>query len=211
MTETEITSATYDQIATDFAARWAGGEALAPERARFAALLSPGAYVLDIGCGPGRDTFHLRELGLRASGLDRSRGMLAEARGRGLPLMLGDMRALPVRAGALDGVWACASFLHIPKRDGPAVLREFQRALRSGGVLYIAVKQGAGERWVEYGPGQQRFFTFYSPDEFDQLLATSGFSMLEGWSNDDPRGRPEGWLNRLAAADHRPSKPESRG
>jgi ubiquinone/menaquinone biosynthesis C-methylase UbiE len=198
MIETEITSATYDQIAADYAARWASTEALAPERARFAALLRPGARVLDIGCGPGRDTVHLRELGLRASGLDRSRGMLAEARGRGLPLVLGDMRALPVRAGALDGLWACASFLHIPKSDGPAVLREFQRGLRPGGILYIAVKEGADERWVEYSPGQRRFFVFYNTGELDKLLIANGFSIVDGWVNKDSRGRPEGWINRLA-------------
>jgi ubiquinone/menaquinone biosynthesis C-methylase UbiE len=206
MSETTITSATYDQIAADYAARWASGEELASARARFGALLGPGARVLDTGCGPGWDTVRLRELGLRACGLDRSRGMLNEARGRGVPLLLGDMRALPLHDGALDGLWACASFLHIPKQDGPAVLREFRRALRSGGALYIGVKAGVGERWVEQGPaqqspGQQRFFAFYQADEFDQLLADSGFRLLDGWINKDSRGRPEDWINRLAVAD----------
>jgi SAM-dependent methyltransferase len=210
MTEAEITSATYDQIAAGYAARWASSEVLAPVRARFAALLGPGAHVLDIGCGPGHDIARLSELGLRACGLDRSRGMLAEARGCGVPLALGDMRALPLRGGALDGLWACASFLHIPRRDGPAALREFHRTLRPGGILYIGVKQGAGERWVEPTPGQRRFFTFYSADELDGLLAGSGFSVLEGWIADDSRGRPEGWINRLATADHRPPTTDHR-
>jgi SAM-dependent methyltransferase len=198
MIETEITSATYDQIAADYAARWVSGEPLALARSRFAALLGPGAQVLDAGCGPGWDTARLRDLGLRACGLDRSRGMLEQARGRDVPLALGDMRALPVRAGALDGLWACASFLHIPKSDGPAVLREFHHVLRPGGILYIAVKQGVGERWVEHSPGRQRFFVFYSADELDQLLAESGFAVLEGWIGKDSRDRPEGWINRLA-------------
>jgi ubiquinone/menaquinone biosynthesis C-methylase UbiE len=202
MVETEITSATYDQIAADYAARWSAGEPLAQARSRFAALLSPGARVLDAGCGPGWDTARLRDLGLRACGFDRSRGMLGQARERDVPLALGDMRALPVRAGALDGLWACASFLHIPKSDGPAVLREFQRVLRPGGILYIAVKQGAGERWVEHSPGRQRFFVFYSPDELDRLLAKSGFAVLDGWLTEDSRGRPEGWINRLAITNH---------
>jgi len=211
-TETEITSATYDQIAADYATRWASGEVLAPVRARFAALLAPGARVLDVGCGPGHDTARLRELGLRVYGLDRSRGMLAQARGRDVPLALGDMCALPVRSSALDGLWVCASFLHIPRRSGPVVLREFHRALRHGGILYIGVKQGDGERWVEFGPGQHRFFTFYSADEFDGLLAESGFRVLEGWIAEDSRGRPEGWINRLATliADHRPPTTDHR-
>src|SRR5262245_55651105 len=95
MTETQITSATYDQIAADYAARSPGADpaTLAEIRTRFAALLAPGARVLDIGCGPGWEAARLHALGLRTFGLDRSRGMLAQARVWGAPLLLGDMRA----------------------------------------------------------------------------------------------------------------------
>jgi ubiquinone/menaquinone biosynthesis C-methylase UbiE len=198
MAETEITSATYDRIAAGYAARWAGAEPLAAVRARFAAWLGPAARVLDIGCGPGWDSTRLRELGLRVYGLDRSWGMLAEARQRSRMLVLGDMRELPVRDGAFDGLWVCASFLHIPKRDGPAVLRAFQRALRPRGLVYIGVKEGEGERWVEQSVDGRRFFAFYQEAELDRLLAQQGFSIREGWLADDSIGRPERWINRLA-------------
>src|SRR5689334_20509677 len=111
MTETHTTSATYDRIAADYAAQAGRNDALADSRRRFAARLAVGARVLDIGCGPAHDTVGLRDLGLRAAGIDRSRGMLAQAP-VAVPLLLGDMRRLPVRDGALDGLWVCASFLH---------------------------------------------------------------------------------------------------
>src|SRR5437762_13806471 len=104
--------------------------------------------------------------------------MLAVARRAGAPLLLADMRELPVRDGALDGLWVCASFLHIPKRDGPAVLRAFGRALRPGGILYIGVKQGDGERWVEHSAGRRRFVAFYGESEVDERLVAHGFTML---------------------------------
>jgi ubiquinone/menaquinone biosynthesis C-methylase UbiE len=200
MTETAQTSATYDRIATEYAVRSAGAdlETLSRMRASVVVRLAPGALVLDTGCGPGWDAARLRELGLRACGLDRSRGMLAEARGHGIPLVLGDMRALPVPNGALDGLWVCASFLHLPKRDAPAVLAEFQRALRVGGLCYIGVKQGRGERWVVGEAGDERFFAFYQEEELDGLLAAQGFRNVEGWVEPDSRGRPEDWINRLA-------------
>ena len=202
MTETLITSATYDQIAGDYAARSPGAipDTLAMIRDRFAALLAPGACVLDVGCGPAWEAARLRALGLRACGFDRSRGMLAEARALGVPLLLGDMRALPVPDGALDGLWVCASFLHIPRRDGPAVLREFCRALRPGGALYIGVKEGGGERWIEHSDGRQRFFVFYQADELDALLAAHGFTVVHGWLDPDSLGRRERWINRIAIA-----------
>jgi ubiquinone/menaquinone biosynthesis C-methylase UbiE len=202
MTETQITSATYDQIAADYASRAAGAapETLAIIRERFVALLAPGARVLDVGCGPGWEAARLRDLGLRAYGLDRSRGMLAEARALRVPLLLGDMRALPLPAHSLDGLWVCASFLHIPKRDGSAVLREFSRTLRPGGALYIGVKEGDGERWVEQRDGHRRFFAFYRPDELDELLAAHSFTVVESWIDVDSLGRPERWINRIAIA-----------
>jgi SAM-dependent methyltransferase len=212
MTETHTTSAAYDQIAAVYAAQAGRRDALAESRRRFAARLALGARVLDVGCGPAHDTAALRELGLCAAGFDRSRGMLAQAahppspalvtaseREFGtLPLLLGDMRCLPIRAGALDGLWVCASFLHIPKRDAPAVLKELRRALRPGGVLFISVKRGRDERWIAHGAGGQRFFAFYQEDELDTLLAAAGFAVREGWLDADQLGRPEPWIVRLA-------------
>jgi ubiquinone/menaquinone biosynthesis C-methylase UbiE len=200
VSETSTTSATYDQIAAEYAACWADkADAMVTARQRFAARLAPGARVLDVGCGPGRDTAELRMLGLNACGFDRSRGMLAQARQRGrLPLLLGDMRRLPVPDGALDGLWCCAAFLHIPKRDGPAVLHEFRRVLRHDGTLYLSVKQGDGERWHAKEYGLQRFFAYYQPDELDALLASAGFAIAECWADADSLGRPEAWLSRIA-------------
>jgi hypothetical protein len=110
------------------------------------------------------------------------------------------MRRLPVRNGALDGLWVCASFLHIPMRDAPGVLRELHRALRPGGVLYIGVKQGDGERWVEHESGRRRFFMFYQEDQLDAQLRSAGFAIRESWASADSRGRPEAWIARLAEA-----------
>ncbi len=200
MTETQLTTASYDRIAADYAAGWARrADPMVMARARFAARLGPGARVLDVGCGPGGDLAALRGLGFRASGFDRSRGMLAQARQWSrLPLLLGDMRALPVRAGVLDGLWCCAALLHIPKHDSYAVLAEFWRALRPGGVLYISVKQGAGDRWHDDGDALQRYFVFYQPTELDELLSLGGFAIAERWTDPDSLGRPEAWLGRIA-------------
>jgi ubiquinone/menaquinone biosynthesis C-methylase UbiE len=197
MTETATTSATYDHIAADYAAQSGRNDALAESRRRFAARLVAGARVLDVGCGPMHDTAGLRALGLRAAGIDRSRGMLAQAPSE-LPLLLGDMRRLPVRDEALDGLWVCASFLHIPKRDAPAVLAELRRTLRPGGVLFISIKRGQGQRWIAHGAGGQRFFVFYQEDELDSLLADAGFTVRESWLDADHLGRPEPWIARLA-------------
>ena len=126
-----------------------------PYRGRMIGMRLREARVLDVGCGPDHDAAQFQACGLRAYGLDRSRGMLREARQRtDVPLLLSDMRCLPFCDDTFDGLWVSASFLHIPRRDNLAVLRELGRVLRPEGVLSIGVKEGNGERYVSNNVGQ---------------------------------------------------------
>ena len=98
--------------------------------AAFAKLVLPqGGRILDLCCGAGR---HLRPL--RAVGIDRHLASL-----RALPAACADMRALPVRSGALDGVASFfSSFGYLESDDEDlAVLREIARTLRRGGGLFL--------------------------------------------------------------------------
>src|SRR5690348_14368613 len=76
------TRAAYDRIAPAYVERNGGPPPpqLIATRDRFAAMLPPGARVLDLGCGPGIQTAWLRERGLRPVGGDLSTGMLEQAR-----------------------------------------------------------------------------------------------------------------------------------
>src|SRR5688572_20877674 len=73
--------AAYDRGAAQFAEQY---ESISPDRYLdwLVAALEPGALVLDAGCGSGRDTAALRARGIQALGIDRSSGMLSEARRR---------------------------------------------------------------------------------------------------------------------------------
>ena len=53
-----------------------------------------------------------------------------------------------------DGIWACASLLHVAPADLPDVLRRLQRALRPGGVMFFNFKYGQGQR---HSPDGRRF------------------------------------------------------
>ena len=153
--------------------------------------------MLDLGCGPGRDLRWLDGRGFRPVGLDRSGGMLAHAAHHAgdVPLIRGDMARFPLRSGAADGLWACASFLHIPKRDAGQVLGESARVLRPGGLLGLTVKRGDQEGWTE--TRGRRFFAWWQPDELAAALAAAGFTVRWRASTPDPLGR-EPWLERLA-------------
>jgi SAM-dependent methyltransferase len=196
LAEISATTAAYDRVAESYAADWAGLETvLAPQLERFAAALAPGALVVDVGCGPGRDLRALAGRGLRVVGLDRSAGMLRQARLRcSLPLIRADMVRMPLRPHAVDGLWLCASFLHVPKRAATGVLAELARVLRPGGVMALGVKQGDGEGWTE--TRGRRFFAYWQPGELDVALVGAGLTVLEAETVALDNGS---WLWRLSA------------
>jgi SAM-dependent methyltransferase len=198
--DTAETVASYDRAAEQFAARWSD---LRLDRAldAFAGRVTGRRRVLDLGCGPGRDVHFLTQLGCQAVGLDLSAGMLAQARSRlpAVPLVRADLRRIPFSPGAFDGIWACASLLHLRRADLPATLTELSRLLRSpGGVLYVALKGGQGERWVTGSSGERYFFAYYQPAEVETLLDAARFQVVESWVTPDQAGRDEPWLNVVA-------------
>jgi ubiquinone/menaquinone biosynthesis C-methylase UbiE len=110
--------------------------------AAFLVRLPERPRVLDAGCGAGRDTLLLRGRGARAVGLDRSFGMLrAQSLSRAVQA---DLRALPLRDGAVDGVWCETALPQLPRPDVPRVLGEFARVTRPAGALHLRVSEGDG-------------------------------------------------------------------
>jgi ubiquinone/menaquinone biosynthesis C-methylase UbiE len=167
---------------------------------RFVAALAPGAPVLDLGCGHGRDAAWLRGHGLSVTGADLSPGMLAQARARApaVPLVEADMRRLPFAGGAFAGVWCNAALLHLPKPEAPAALAEMARVLRPGGRLYVALHEGDEETWepTTWVAGEARLFARYRAEEIERIVEQAGFELLE--RTVEP-GRPRTWIRLMAS------------
>lgn len=160
----------------------------------FLAELPANAQILDAGCGSGRDAHAFQQLGHQVSAFDASPAM-AEHASRLLNV------TVPVRRFAeideverYDGIWACASLLHVPESQLPDAFERLWRALKPGGVLYCSFKRGQGERLHH-----ERHFT----DADEARLAAwtqqlSGLTRTHCWSSEDQRpDRSEQWLNAL--------------
>jgi len=164
-------------------------------RKRFLARLPGQADILDAGCGSGRDALAFSHLGHRVTAFDASPEMAALAsRHLGRPVKVMRFEDV-VFEEAFDGVWACASLLHLPSAALPDALARLTRALRVGGTLYMSFKEGAGER-MKGG----RLFTDVEPDGLRRLLAAvPGLGEPEIWRTADARpGREdEFWVNAL--------------
>lgn len=143
---------------------------------QFVARCEPGP-VLDLGCGPG---WHLAHLGPAAVGLDLSGAMLALAaeRAPSQSLTLGDLARLPISRGALSGVWASRTLVHLARAEVPFALAGIHHALAPGGHLAGVVFRGDDElaaHPAERFPG--RTYSNWDPDDFAAALIGAGFSI----------------------------------
>ena len=160
---------------------------------RFVELLEPGARVLDLGCGSGRDAKRFAEAGFAVDAVDGSPELCRiAAEFTGLPVRC--MRFEELSAVAeYDGIWACSSILHVPSVQLPALLAKMAAALKDGGVIYTSFKYGEGE-----GMRHGRYFSDFTEDSFTQLLEqVPALREEDHWVSSDVRpGRgDEKWLN----------------
>jgi SAM-dependent methyltransferase len=161
---------------------------------RFLSLLPAPADILDVGCGSGRDSRAFLALGHRVVALEPCEALaLGAEAAMGQPVLRRRAQEVDAHA-AFDGIWACASLLHLTATETPAVLARLARALRPGGVLYASYKLGEGER-EEDG----RAFLDMTPGTLEPLLLQASLTLVDLWQTNDARpGRTDRWLNALA-------------
>jgi SAM-dependent methyltransferase len=161
----------------------------------FVELLPENAEVLDLGCGSGRDTIVLEEKGCYVTPLDGSEEMckLAEVNTdkEVLQMTYDEMDFDDV----FDGIWACASLVHLTVGEMRDVLGKLVQALKKDGILYFSVHKGERD-----GIYNGRYFRDYRKKELSGLIEEySELELINIWSTPDVRaGKSDKmWLNVL--------------
>ena len=162
---------------------------------RFLRYLEPGSRILDLGCGSGRDTRYFLEKGYQVDATDGSAEICRLASEyTGIPvkqMLFSELDAV----SEYDGIWACASILHLPEEELRDVMHRIGTALKEGGIFYTSFKYGdfAGER-------NGRYFRDFTEESFREFLTDfHEFRMTDQWITSDvrPNSGEEKWLNVL--------------
>jgi SAM-dependent methyltransferase len=191
----ESTVRFYDTHAKDYFDRTVSTD-LSSLYDRFLPHIRSRGRLLDVGCGSGRDLRQFRERGYDAVGVDASSALVQMAREySGAPCYALRLEDISYKQ-CFDGVWACASLLHLQRQALPSVLKRIQQALVSGGVLFTSVQIGDGEAIFPDG----RFYAYYQPSDFLPMVTEADFTVTDSWITDDTLSRPARirWLNVLA-------------
>ena len=164
---------------------------------RFAALLPPGAHLLDLGCGPGEPiAAWLIGQGFRVTGIDSAPAMLELCRARFLEQewVDADMRSLAL-GRRFDGILAWNSFFHLSRDDQRKMFPIFAAHAAPGAPLMFTSGPRDDEA-VGRLYGEDLHHASLGPDEYRQLLATNGFAEVAHIAEDpDCRGHTV-WLAR---------------
>ena len=111
-------------------------------REEFSSFLPDGATIIDIGCGSGRDVKAFCDLGYKAIGLDSSEELAKLAKEKlGIDVIIGDMSSW-VSDVPYDAIWSCASLIHLTDIEKVQFFKDLEQNLKSGGIIYISVKEG---------------------------------------------------------------------
>ena len=176
---------------------------MSPLYGAFLSKLPTRAQVLDAGCGSGRDAKAFADRGHDVSAFDASADLARLASAHcGFEVAARTFSEI-TEVDAYDGIWCCASLLHVTAAEMASTLRGLWRALRAGGCLYMSFKLGTGER-----TGGDRDFT----DTDDATLrlwldSLPEVASIETWITADQRpDRCERWINALVVRSPAPAR-----
>ncbi len=160
---------------------------------KFLPLLRGKAKILDVGSGSGRDACYFQKRGYEVTALEPSENLCREIR----KVFAGKIVCSDIQnywpKEKYDGIWACASLLHLQERDVLYFFERIDRYLKDNGVIYLSGKNG-----VSSGKSQDgRYFLEFTEELMEKILTVNRrLKMEQLWYTKDTVGRGEFcWLN----------------
>ena len=155
-----------------------------------------GGTILDLGCGSGRDSKAFIDKGYKITAVDGSKELAQSASKLiGQDVLVSKFEDLSL-VDKFDGIWACASLLHVNKKDILDVIKNVSSNLNDNGIFYMSFKHGEDEYIDEKG----RYFNCYTEKTFNELInKVEGLKIMKVYKTIDivPGRGDITWLNAI--------------
>jgi SAM-dependent methyltransferase len=159
----------------------------------FLKRLTPGARILELGCGSGRDAEAMIKAGFDVEPTDGTPEIARKAEKR-LSRKVRIMRFDELEASEdYDAVWANASLLHVPRPALPHILCLIFTALKPRGLHFATYKTGGREGRDDHG----RYYNHLDRTEVLELYRAAAPWEVEGvvdYVEDGYMGKPSPWV-----------------
>ena len=161
--------------------------------AEFLGYIPSKGSILDLGCGSGRDLKYFSEQGYKAEGLDASKELCKLAEEYSGCHVYCDTIQDFIPHEKYDGVWACASPLHLKEYEIRDYFKEIDRLVVPGGIVFASMKSG-----ITTGQDDKnRYFTNFSNELLHSILKDNpSLDLINKWYSEDRLKRTDfQWLN----------------
>ena len=145
--------------------------------------------ILDIGFGSGRDMRYFKSLGYEVEGIDPTISFVNNLKDE---FDVYHKRVEDINIiNRYEGIWACASLLHIESNKLVDVFNKCYEALKDNGIMYVSFKYGDFEGIID-----DRYFTYLVEESFINIINQIKFKIDKIWiNNEDKLNRDVKWLN----------------
>ena len=154
--------------------------------------LPPEAFILDVGCGSGRDLLWMKKQGFEVIGFERSSGLAELAReNAGCEVIEEDFETYDFSTIMADAVMIVGALVHIPHDRFREVFENITSALSKNGSVLLTLKEGEGSRKDSDG----RIFYLWQDDEARELIKSIGFKVCDFSKSVSKTGSGDVWLS----------------
>lgn len=151
--------------------------------------------ILDLGFGSGRDSLYFQSKGINVVAVDPVEEFCRRGRELGIETVVCASAQTMDFHHRFDGIWACASLLHVNDAELVEALASCREALKEGGIMYASFKYGSfrGER-------NGRYFIDLNEETIKPFVEKAGLRIVDILLTTDVRPENETkWLNLILA------------
>ena len=160
--------------------------------APLAQRLPPEAFVLDVGCGSGRDLLWMKKKGFEVIGFERSPGLAELARDNAdCEVIEGDFETYDFDSILVDAVMLVGALVHVPHKGFSEIFENITSAMPDNGSVLITLKEGSGDRTDPDG----RIFYLWEDPKARELFDTLGFRVCDFSTSVSKTGSGDFWLS----------------